>query len=312
MPKPVLPHITVCICTFKRPAMLESLLRELGNQNTDGAFTFSAVVADNDAEESARKVVALCAPDTSLSIVYCVERERNIAAVRNLALAHARGEFVAFIDDDELPSRDWLLFLYRTCQRFSVAGVLGPVNPRFTEQTPGWVVKSGIYDRPSHATGYRMPWQECRTGNVLFRREILNGPSAEGNQGVVLSEPPFRPEFGTGGEDQDFFRRMMARGHRFLWCNEAPAWEIVPPSRCNRRFMLSRALLRGRNTFRHGEHRVRNLVKSALAIPAYLLALPLFLLGGQHLFMRYLVKLTDHTGRVLALFGLNPVHERQM
>ncbi len=41
-------HISVCICTFKRTPLLKRLLQALEEQETDGLFTFSIVVADND------------------------------------------------------------------------------------------------------------------------------------------------------------------------------------------------------------------------------------------------------------------------
>jgi succinoglycan biosynthesis protein ExoM len=124
------------------------------------------------------------------------------------------------------------------------------------------------------------------------------------------SEPVFRPEFGTGGEDQDFFRRMIERGHVFIWCDEAAVYEVVPRHRWGKRFLLKRALLRGKTTFRHPRDRVRNIAKSLVAVPSYTLALPFLLLLGQHHFMRYLVRLFDHLGRLLALVNLNPIKER--
>jgi glycosyltransferase involved in cell wall biosynthesis len=296
-----MPHITVCICTYQRPGMLERLLREVSRQESRGAFSFSAVVADNDSEHSARRVVETLSRESALALTYVVEPERNIAVARNTALAHARGEFAVFIDDDEFPVAGWLLNLFRVCEEHAVAGVLGPVKAHFEQEPPQWLVKGGFYDRPTHPTGFLMPWQECRTGNVLFRRSILDA-----------GEPPFRREFGTGGEDQDFFRRMMQKGHRFAWCDEAVAYEVIPPARWRRRFLLSRALLRGRNTFKHPGRRQRNLMKSVIAIPVYVLALPFLCLAGHHFFMKYLVKLTDHVGRLLALARLNPVRERRM
>jgi succinoglycan biosynthesis protein ExoM len=297
----MLPHLTICICTCGRPAMLERLLREISSQETAGAFAFSVVVTDNDSSQSARSVVDVLALRIGVPIAYCVEAERNIAAARNLALSHATGDFIVFIDDDEFPAPDWLLNLFRTCESHQVAGVLGPVKPHFDHEPPLWLIKGGFYQRPTHPTGFEMPWHECRTGNVIFRRDILDS-----------SRPLFRREFGGGGEDQDFFRRMVERGHRFIWCDEAIVHEVVPPSRWSRRFMIHRALFRGRNTFRHGQHRLRNLLKSVIAVPAYALALPVLLLAGHHYFMKYLVKLADHVGRLLASVGLNPVTERRM
>ena len=297
----MLPHLTICICTCGRPAMLERLLREISSQETAGAFTFSVVVTDNDSSQSARPVVEVLASRIGVPIVYCVEAERNIAAARNSALSHATGDFIVFVDDDEFPAAGWLLNLFRTCESHQVAGVLGPVKPHFDHEPPQWLIKGGFYQRPTHPTGFVMPWQECRTGNVLFRHNILDP-----------SEPPFRREFGGGGEDQDFFRRMIERGHRFVWCDEAIVYEVVPPSRWSRRLMIHRALFRGQNTFRHRQHRLRNLLKSVIAVPAYALALPVLLLAGHHYFMKYLVKLADHVGRLLASVGLNPVTERRM
>jgi hypothetical protein len=41
-------HVCVCICTFRRPLLLKRLLEALEKQQTENAFTFSVVVADND------------------------------------------------------------------------------------------------------------------------------------------------------------------------------------------------------------------------------------------------------------------------
>jgi glycosyltransferase involved in cell wall biosynthesis len=281
--------------------MLERLLREVSQQDPAGAFTYSVVVTDNDSAHSAQSVVKKCSREGKVTMTYALEPERNIALARNTALSHATGGFVAFIDDDEFPAPNWLLNLFRTCEAHQVAGVLGQVKPHFELQPPQWLIKGGFYQRPTHPTGFLMPWQECRTGNVLFRRDIVDS-----------SEPPFRREFGSGGSDQDFFRRMIEDGHRFIWCDEAVVFELVPPSRWSRRFMIHRALLRGRNTFRHPKQRFRNLLKSFIVVPAYALALPVLLLAGHHYFMKYLVKLADHVGRLLASVGLNPVTERRM
>jgi cellulose synthase/poly-beta-1,6-N-acetylglucosamine synthase-like glycosyltransferase len=54
----------------------------------------------------------------------------------------------------------------------------------------------------------------------------------------------FRAEFGSGGEDRDLFRRLIDKGCKFVWCAEAPVYEVVPPERFKRSFMLRRALLR--------------------------------------------------------------------
>ena len=76
-------------------------------------------------------------------------------------------------------------------------------------------------------------------------------------------------------------------------------------------YLLKRALLRGSNFSKHPTHRVRNGAKSLIAVPCYTLALPIFALFGQHVFLQYLIKLLDHASRLLAFVGLKVVTERE-
>jgi glycosyltransferase involved in cell wall biosynthesis len=294
-------HITVCICTYKRPELLRKLLRALAVQQTDSLFSYSVVVADNDREGSGWPVVAEFDARGGLQIIYCVQPEQNIALTRNAALAKVSGEFVAFIDDDEFPEEDWLVQLYKTCVEKGVAGVLGPVRPFFEQEPPAWIRRGGFCERPSHPTGYNLRWDQCRTGNVLVRREIMTGQRAV-----------FDPQFGSGGEDMDFFRRSSQKGCTFVWCEEAVAYEAVPASRLRRIYMLKRALLRGKNILKHPSGRWTYLATSLAAAPFYLIFLPVTVLLGQHYFMKYAIKLCDHCGRLLGIVGLNPLAERDM
>jgi len=103
-----MPHITVCVCTYKRPALLARLLDALATQATDGAFSYSLVVADNDEQASAAEIVAAFEASSGIETAYVVESRRNIALARNAAVALATGEYVATIDDDEFPGERWL------------------------------------------------------------------------------------------------------------------------------------------------------------------------------------------------------------
>jgi hypothetical protein len=51
-------------------------------------------------------------------------------------------------------------------------------------------------------------------------------------------------------------------------------------------------------------------VKSVVALPCYALALPILALSGHHVFMNYLIKLCDHSSRLLAFAGLPLITDR--
>jgi len=289
------PHISVCICTYKRPALIGKLLEHLERQNTSGEFTFSVVVTENSTDRDAEAVVARWSRNSEVEASYWVEPERNIARARNTAIRYARGDFVAFIDDDELPGDDWLLTLYRTCEGYGVAGVLGPVLPRYESGAPTWVAKSGLFDRPSHATGFKLTSNQTRTGNALVRRRAI-GKDAE----------PFDSTF-LAASDQIFFRKLMKQGHEFVWCNEAPVYELVPRSRWRLRFLVRRALFRGVFSSNLIGRRPLPFLVSAGAVCVYVAMLPFALFGGRATLVKYLFKLCYHMGRLMGLVGLNPV-----
>lgn len=286
------PHITVCVCTYERADLLERLIAALCGQQTDGLFTFSVAIVDNDCARSAEPVVSKAAARSSVPVRYCVEPRQGIALARNRALEEAGGEFVAFIDDDELPPDGWLANLFQACVRYQAAGVLGPVRPRFERGAPDWIVKGRFYERPAHPTGLVLGWPQCRTGNVLMKRNVIAG-----------MRQPFRPEL-VAGEDQDFFRRMISRGHVFVWCEEAAVLESVPPARWKRRFLLRRALLRGVSSWWNRPSPLVPLLHSLLAVPVYVAVLPLLFLFGEGRGMKGAFSMTYHLGRICGSAGI--------
>ncbi len=292
-------HICVCVCTYKRPELLRRLVSKLEVQQSEGLFDYSVVIVDNDRSESARQTVESFSRQSKISISYYVEPEQNIARARNKAIENAKGDFIGFIDDDEFPIQQWLLNLYKAVNSFSTDGVLGPVIPHFEEEPPRWVLKGRFFDRPTHPTGHTLGWQNTRTGNVLLRRDLFK-------EDIKW----FDPDFGSGGEDRDFFRKMIENGHVFVWCNEAPVFETVPPDRWKKSVIIRRALLRGKVAFENAASKPLTLLKSGLAIIVYTVCLPLFLIAGYHTYMKYLVKDCDHLGKVLAFLRIDLVKDK--
>jgi succinoglycan biosynthesis protein ExoM len=286
-------HISICICSFKRPQYLRRTLENLRALETEDLFDYSIVVVDNDRDQTARVAVSDFAHTSPVKVIYGVEPEQNISLARNKALELASGDFIAWIDDDEFPEENWLLNFYKTLDQTNSDGALGPVEPIFESTPPSWVLKGKFFEkRRSRITGSKLKWNQTTTANALVRREIFQG----------ITEP-FRRQFTSGCEDVDFFKRMMEYGRIFRWCNEAVVHEVIPLARCSRLYLLRRALLRGQNNRHFAD--AQGIAKSIVAVPLYLLLLPFLLLMGQHFFMRYLMKIGDHAGSLLGVAGFN-------
>lgn len=300
-------NICICICTYKRNRLLEHLLIKLQNQQTDGLFTYSIVVVDNDNQESARNTVEKVREKAAILINYFVEPQKNIALARNKAILNAKGDYIAFIDDDELPCDAWLLNLLNTCNEHRVDGVLGPVIPDFEMPPPDWILKGNLCSRPTYKTGAVMHWSNCRTGNTLLKLSLFM------NGGCL-----FDAAYGIQGEDVNFFKKVQEKGHFFVWCNEAPVYEVVPPERSTRRYFLKRAFLQGNVSLRYDKESVSLITKawifakSATATIIYTLFLPIAYLSGMHHFIKYLIKDVHHISRLLALLKIYEIKERNI
>jgi glycosyltransferase involved in cell wall biosynthesis len=295
-------HISVCICTFKRPAMLAKVLAGVISQATDDKFTFEVVVVDNDCNRSAEDTVRRLQLQTGIRIIYDCEPEQNISLTRNRTIRNAEGVLITFIDDDEFPEPKWLLALYDTYVKYTAAGVLGPVIPYYEGTPPDWLVKSDLCVRSSFPTGTLLSNSKyMRTGNVLFRKGI-----------VPDGELAFDPKLGrSGGEDCDFFKRMLKRGFTFVWCDEARAFEHVPIERQRKNYLIKRALIRGVTEADQQDFISIGTLKSIVAVFLYTASLPFMLAAGQHFFMKYLIKDCDHAAKLLAHLGIRLVNERK-
>ena len=254
--------IDVCVATFRRPVLLARLLQSLHEQQLPAGVRLTVIVVDNDPSQSGRDTVQ-AAIDRGWPVRYFTQPEKNISLTRNVAVAQATADLIAFIDDDEAASPQWLAHLLKTLQSTQAAAVIGPVQGELAPEAPDWVRQGGFFDAPVQATGTLC--LRGATNNALVRRSLI--PDLQ---------QAFDPAFGlTGGEDTDFFERLKARGGTMVWCQEALVTEDVPPFRSTMRWLLRRDF-RGGQRFADIQGRPRQPVafagwllhRSALALVA--------------------------------------------
>ncbi|MBF0486005.1 MAG: glycosyltransferase family 2 protein [Candidatus Omnitrophica bacterium] len=96
------PSVSVIMPTFRRPELLNMAVTSVLAQT----FTdFELCVIDDDPEASARLAMEKF-HDRRIS--YSLNRGEGAAAARNTGLARARGQFIAFLDDDDVWKPDFL------------------------------------------------------------------------------------------------------------------------------------------------------------------------------------------------------------
>ena len=229
------PRISVIIPTQRRPAPLRTAAMSILRQAGLDPAAVELVIADNDATDSARPVAAGLAAAAPFAVIYVHEAAPGVANARNAALSAARGELIAFLDDDEEAPEGWLAEMLRVRDAFSADVVFGPVRGRAAQAAPRHrAYFDAFFSRQGdHATGPIDRYYGC--GNSLVRRRALPDP-----------DRPFSAiRNHIGGEDDLLFAQMEAAGARFAWAAEAWVWEDPLPARQTLGYTLPRAFAYG-------------------------------------------------------------------
>lgn len=230
--------IAVCVATYRRSEGLRHLLLRLNQQRFVKCDEprVEIVVVDNDPAASGRETCEELRARIRWPVRYRVERRPGISHARNSALSCADGggfDFVAFLDDDEVPCPSWLDELLHVQEAYAADIVSGPQISVFDEPVPAWIKKGRFFEHPRHSTGRTL--EMASTSNVLMAPEVFEG-----------MDGPFDERFAlTGGEDTHFFMRVCDRGRKVTWADEALVYESVPEDRMNASWILRRA-------YRHG------------------------------------------------------------
>ena len=231
-------RVAICIASYRRPVRLHALLGALEAQRFDGleeGLEIVVVVADNDSEHSARPVCEDARRWLSFPLRYVAEPRRGISFARNATLRLAGdADWIAFIDDDEIPEPDWLATLFRVQRETGADLVTGPVLGRFEDPPARWILEGRFFSAPRRPTG--TPMARAYTGNTLLRARALDAEFVHFDERLRI------------GEDQELSTRLAARGFRIVWADEAIAWESVPRERACPHYVVRRAVAVGAAT----------------------------------------------------------------
>lgn len=225
--------IDICVCTFRRDYVVETL-QSVAKIEVAPEWQIRVIVADNDDVPSARDRVERTARETGLNVTYLHAPSCNISIARNACLDAATGDFIIFIDDDELVTTGWLRALMAREADQHADVIMGPVHSVYLPDAPSWMKKGQFHSTIPVWVDHVIVTGGC--GNVMMHRA---SPAVAGQR--------FRVDLGkSGGEDTTFFAAIHRAGGIIQYAWHASATEIVPASRASLRWLL-------RRRFRYGQ-----------------------------------------------------------
>lgn len=217
-PAPSVPDLTVAVCTRDRPDLLRRCLAALTDMRGAAPGIDILVVDNAPPDDGTQRATA-----EFLDVRYVVEPVPGLNFGRNRALASTERRWTAFVDDDAVVDRGWLMRLAEAIAHSPDAACFtGPILPL--------VLATEAQIRFERAGGFGKGFVGVRYGADLWGDPVY--PTGAGRFGTgacmvfdrqtVLDLGGFDPALDTGpplpgGGDIDMFYRIVRANHRLVY-----------------------------------------------------------------------------------------------
>jgi len=235
---------TVALCTHDHADRLVRTLADLKALRAPDA-PWELLFIDNACSDGTPSLLAGEAWPQSWHVRTLREEKLGLSNARNCALREARGEYVIFIDDDETPGPDWLCAFERLIREHAPDAFGGRIEVLFEGERPGWLTDEllgflGELNRADSRVQLIEPGSSFHGGNFGVRRTVCQTVGA------------FDPDLGrkgtdnTGGEEVDFYRRLLAGGFKVWWTPDAVIFHRIQTAKLKRGYFLDLHYRQGR------------------------------------------------------------------
>jgi O-antigen biosynthesis protein len=196
------PSVSVVVCAYNAADTLDDCLESLGRLD----YPNFEVIVVNDGSRDATGDIARRYPVRVIDIP-----NGGLSAARNLGLAEATGEIVAYTDADVRVDPYWLSYLV---QPFLTSDVVGSGGPNVVPADDPFIAQcvARAPGGPTHVLLDDRIAEHVPGCNMAFRREAL------------LAIGGFNPVYLRAGDDVDVCWRLQARKQRIGFAPAALVW----------------------------------------------------------------------------------------
>jgi glucosyl-dolichyl phosphate glucuronosyltransferase len=241
--------ITVIVCTFNRRDLLQTALESIAASEVAPGIAWEILVADNNSNDGTRAVVEEFIRRHPGRFRYVFEPRQGKSNALNSAIAAAKGDVLAFADDDITVHPQWLYGLTTPLLSGPWVGSGGRVLTQWKSVAPAWldtdswVVAGPLvhFDRGSEAGQLN----ETPFGtNMAFRKSLFE------RYGGFRTDLGPRPGNEIRNEDSEFARRLLQAGEPLYYEPSAIVYHPVPENRLTKNYFLAWWFGKGRSEVR--------------------------------------------------------------
>ena len=216
------PLISVVICTHERPTMLKNCLESVFKLEYP---SYEVVVVDNSPKTDTTRAVVEDFIKQSPKIQYVMEPNQGQCWARNAGAKAARGEIIAYTDDDVIVDSHWLIgILQGFAASENVGGVNGltiPAELDTIEQT--WFEQSGGFNKGYERRIYDMKHHKPPRPFYPFSAGLFGTGANFAIRKIVLEKVGyFDPALGAGtittcGDDLAMYVQILFAGYQLVY-----------------------------------------------------------------------------------------------
>lgn len=236
--------LSVVICTYNRSELLSKCLESLTNQTLDKKC-YEVIVADNNSTDNTVQVAhGYIGRLPNLEI--CREEKRGANHTRNAGVGIAKGEYIAFIDDDALADPDWLLNISEFIGRHPDIHVFGGPHDAFTlVPKPDWFPPEyGIFFLGNEERPVDINVEWLIGTNFIVRKDAF---VSVGGFNEKLGSIQTGISFFQAGEETRLLIDLSARGHIIYYVPSVKVTHLIRTDKMRLTYLLVSGYRMGRN-----------------------------------------------------------------
>jgi glycosyltransferase involved in cell wall biosynthesis len=239
-------RITTILCTYNRCQSLSKALESVAASTFDDEVEWEVLVVDNNSHDDTRKIVEEFCHRYPRRFRYLFEPQQGKSYALNSGIREARGDVLAFMDDDVTVEPTWLQNLTAGLHDSQWVGAAGRIVLQWPSSLPNWLSKDGPHPRhglPGFDLGPEAKELLCPPGgtNMAFRKSVFEryggfrtdlGPSS--SRGIPLTS-----------EEDEFGQRLISAGMPLRYERSAVVYHPLPDAKISKEYLLARAFDQG-------------------------------------------------------------------
>jgi len=131
--------ISLVVCTYNRAHLLVDTIQALTIQDTPTNLNWELILVDNNSKDQTAECTRTFIDRTPFPLRYYFEGRQGQSYARNKGIQEARGDIIAFTDDDVIPAKNWISSIALAMGENGAAGIGGRILPKWEKPVPNWL-----------------------------------------------------------------------------------------------------------------------------------------------------------------------------